>query len=369
MLKDTLFRVRRADGLQTLQRRGEHGARELTTHRMTLPAGGSGKFVSADEETVVVLIDGRGQFEAGDHSWSVQRGNVFSDRPTALLLPPAVKLTVSAESPLEAVLISTPAPAGGEPVLCSPNDVAVVERGTDLYQREVRNLFTTDPHARRLMVGETVNAKGHWSSYPPHKHDGKDSEPRLEEMYYYPCEPAGRVRPPHLLHCIGRSGDPSGPRWGRGAHSVRLSLGERAAALRPVLPVGDRWRRAEAGGVRGPGPSLGARHPVKGCPTARIYAAPLGPLRVGVMKRTAIALLSALIVFAALTSRAAAPISVMILDGESGGTYHDWQRVTPVLKKMLDETGLFATTVVTTPPAAGDFSSFMPDFAKYQVVV
>jgi type 1 glutamine amidotransferase len=87
------------------------------------------------------------------------------------------------------------------------------------------------------------------------------------------------------------------------------------------------------------------------------------------MKRTAIALLSALIVCAALTSRAAAPIAVMILDGESGGTYHDWQRVTPVLKKILDETGLFATTVVTTPPANGDFSSFMPDFTKYQVVV
>ena len=87
------------------------------------------------------------------------------------------------------------------------------------------------------------------------------------------------------------------------------------------------------------------------------------------MKRTAITLVTAAVVFAALTSRAAAPIAVMILDGESGGTYHDWQRVTPVLKKMLDETGLFATTVVTTPNANGDFSSFLPDFAKYQVVV
>jgi len=190
MLTDTLFRARRVEGLQTLQRRGEQGARELTTHRLTLSAGGSGKFVSADEETVVVLLEGHGQFEAGGQSWSVQRGNVFSDRPTALLLPPAVKLTVSAESPLEAVLISTPAPAGGEPVLSSPDDVAVVERGTDLYKREVRNIFTTDPHARRLMVGETVNAKGHWSSYPPHKHDGKDNEPRLEEMYYYRVNPA-----------------------------------------------------------------------------------------------------------------------------------------------------------------------------------
>jgi type 1 glutamine amidotransferase len=87
------------------------------------------------------------------------------------------------------------------------------------------------------------------------------------------------------------------------------------------------------------------------------------------MTRTTVALFSAAIVLAALTTRAAAPITVMILDGESGGTYHDWQRVTPVLKKMLDETGLFATSVVTAPPANGDFSSFRSDFAKYQVVV
>ena len=84
------------------------------------------------------------------------------------------------------------------------------------------------------------------------------------------------------------------------------------------------------------------------------------------MKRS---LIAAIMVFAALTPRAQTRITVMILDGESGGTYHDWRRVTPALQKMLDETGLFSTTVVTAPPAGGDFTSFKPDFAKYQVVV
>lgn len=190
MLAETLFRVRRVEGLQTLQRRGEHGARELTTHRLVLSAGGAGKYVVAGEETIVVLLEGRGRFEAGGRSWAVQRGSVFTDRPTGLLLPPGVSLAVQADTPFEALLVSTMAPAGGAPVLLSPDEVAVVERGTDLYKREVRSIFTTDPHARRLMVGETVNAKGHWSSYPPHKHDGKDNELRLEEMYYY------RVHPP-----------------------------------------------------------------------------------------------------------------------------------------------------------------------------
>ena len=75
------------------------------------------------------------------------------------------------------------------------------------------------------------------------------------------------------------------------------------------------------------------------------------------------------VLVAALMARAAAPIHVMILDGESGGSYHQWQTVTPVLKKELDETGLFQVDVVTAPPAGGNFSNFNPDFGKYQVVV
>ncbi len=71
----------------------------------------------------------------------------------------------------------------------------------------------------------------------------------------------------------------------------------------------------------------------------------------------------------ALPAQAAAPIRVMLLDGESGGSYHKWQLVTPVLKKQLEETGLFQVDVVTAPPANGDFSNFKPEFSKYQVIV
>jgi len=66
---------------------------------------------------------------------------------------------------------------------------------------------------------------------------------------------------------------------------------------------------------------------------------------------------------------AAGPIRVMILDGESGGTYHNWRVTTPVLKAELEDTGLFAVTVVTAPPSDGDLSGFKPEFKKYQVIV
>ena len=74
-------------------------------------------------------------------------------------------------------------------------------------------------------------------------------------------------------------------------------------------------------------------------------------------------------VLALAPARAATPIRIMLLDGESAGPYHKWRLTTPVLKKALDETGLFAVDVVTAPSAAGDFSRFAPDFTSYQALV
>jgi type 1 glutamine amidotransferase len=60
---------------------------------------------------------------------------------------------------------------------------------------------------------------------------------------------------------------------------------------------------------------------------------------------------------------------VLLLDGESGGPYHNWRLTTPVLKAELEETGLFEVTVLTAPPSNGDFSNFKPDFSRYQAIV
>lgn len=79
-------------------------------------------------------------------------------------------------------------------------------------------------------------------------------------------------------------------------------------------------------------------------------------------------LISAMLALAGV-SFAADPIHVMLLDGESGGPYHKWSLITPLLKKQLEETGLFQVDVVTAPPAGGDSSAFKPDFSKYAVVV
>jgi 5-deoxy-glucuronate isomerase len=190
MLSETLFRVPRREGVHLIQRRGERGACELTTHRVTLAPGQSAAFVAPGEETVAVLQFGTGVFAADGHTWDVTRdGDVFDARATALLVPPGVELRIDADTRLEAVLVSTPAPGGGEAILRKPEDIVVQTRGRDGYVRDVHNIFVGDPHARRIVVGETINAPGNWSSYPPHKHDGRNGEPVFEEVYYYRLAP------------------------------------------------------------------------------------------------------------------------------------------------------------------------------------
>jgi len=192
-LADTLFRVPRQPGLHLLQRRAPRQAQWLTSWRLILEPNSHSKYSSKDEETVLVLQEGAGLLEAADIRERVSRAGVFADRATALYLPPGVELTVTASTRLEAVLISTPVTLDrpSKPVLVRPDAVTVNARGRGQYAREVHDIFVDDSVVQRLIVGETFNPAGNWSSYPPHKHDGADGEPRLEEVYHF------RLEPPH----------------------------------------------------------------------------------------------------------------------------------------------------------------------------
>jgi len=81
------------------------------------------------------------------------------------------------------------------------------------------------------------------------------------------------------------------------------------------------------------------------------------------------AVVACVLLWGSAASAATDHIRVLLLDGESAGPYHNWQVTTPILKKELEETGLFDVTVATAPHVDGDFSNFRPKFGDYQVVV
>jgi 5-deoxy-glucuronate isomerase len=62
--------------------------------------------------------------------------------------------------------------------LIAPEDVADEQRGEGATFRRVRTYVDSGP----LIVGETLNPPGLWSSYPPHRHEH-------EEIYLYRFDP------------------------------------------------------------------------------------------------------------------------------------------------------------------------------------
>jgi uncharacterized protein len=61
-----------------------------------------------------------------------------------------------------------------------------------------------------------------------------------------------------------------------------------------------------------------------------------------------------------------ATYKTLIITGQNN---HNWQVSSPILKQILDETGLFSSDIMTTPEKGGDMSKFDPDFSKYKLVV
>lgn len=189
MLRDTLYRLSRQPGLQLLQRRGDGGARELTTWRLRLAPGSHHHYTAAAEESVLIVQSGAASARVGEQTWKLSRTDVFQERASAVYLPPGELLNIVPSSDFEGIIVSTPAAAGHPPLHVTPSDVRVNARGRGNYAREVHDIFVNDSVAERIMVGETFNPAGHWSSFPPHKHDGKDGEPVLEEVYYFRIDP------------------------------------------------------------------------------------------------------------------------------------------------------------------------------------
>ncbi len=148
------------------------------------------ELTSENEVLVVVLsgvvdveIDGAGLGSAG------HRKNVFEGPGDAVYAPPGCAIRLCATAAAELAVASAPLAdePGGTPRIIHPDDQDVADRGDDNWARSVRTILGPSSAAGRLLVGETVNPPGNWSSYPPHKHDEQDPprEVQLEEVYLF----------------------------------------------------------------------------------------------------------------------------------------------------------------------------------------
>jgi 5-deoxy-glucuronate isomerase len=160
-----------------------------------LASGGVVELMWADREACIVALSGRVHFHGGGHEWRDQgvRETVFDGPPTALYVPPGTAWSVEAAESAEIAVCTAPAQHGAEPRLLAPDRVRHESRGSGGEAREIAHILMTEEPAESLLVTEVVTPAGHWSSYPPHKHDVEDPprEAYLEETYYHRLDPPG----------------------------------------------------------------------------------------------------------------------------------------------------------------------------------
>jgi len=144
---------------------------------------------TGNQETALIwmggtaLVDGVGP--VGD------RHDVFSGLPSTLLLPPGSSYRMRAQTDLHLAIVSAPAEPGALPRLIRPGDVRVETRGKGVTERRIHWILSEKDPAARLLLVEVLTPAGHWSTYPPHKHDEDKEgvERALEELYYYRFKP------------------------------------------------------------------------------------------------------------------------------------------------------------------------------------
>ena len=154
-----------------------------------LPPGQALAHATAGTETCLVLVSGRARIKAAGADFGVvgQRDNPFDGLPWSVYVPPNADWSVIAEGACELAVCSSPAETGAPVRLIAPDDVGQETRGAGTNTRYVRNILPDTAPAETLLVVEVVTPGGHWSSYPPHKHDTDDppNETYLEETYYH----------------------------------------------------------------------------------------------------------------------------------------------------------------------------------------
>jgi 5-deoxy-glucuronate isomerase len=146
---------------------------------------------TGERECCVVAVAGACTVESSHGSWEIGgRPDPWSGAPDAAYLPPGTSFSIEGDA--DVGLCFAPAPSGGATARVLPGDDLEPElRGHGNAERTIYPILMADREADSLLVCEVLTPAGHWSSYPPHKHD-RDALPEesfLEETYYHRLKP------------------------------------------------------------------------------------------------------------------------------------------------------------------------------------
>lgn len=148
----------------------------------------------ADREVCLVMVSGSARIAAGgvDFGEVGGRASPFEGPPASVFAPAGCAWSLTATGAAEVAVCTAPGVAGSRaPRLIGAADVRLSTRGSGTNQRHIRDILPETAEADGLLVVEVITPGGHWSSYPPHKHDrdAPPAETQLEETYYHRLNP------------------------------------------------------------------------------------------------------------------------------------------------------------------------------------
>jgi 5-deoxy-glucuronate isomerase len=158
---------------------------------LLLQAGQTVERETGERECCVVVIAGRVDIGSRHGEWRDlgARETPFDGAPDAAYLPPGTTFTLAGDA--EVGLCFAPAGRGARARVLPASAIAPETRGHGAHERTIHPILMADLEADSLLVCEVFTPPGHWSSYPPHKHD-RDAMPEesfLEETYYFRIDP------------------------------------------------------------------------------------------------------------------------------------------------------------------------------------
>jgi 5-deoxy-glucuronate isomerase len=161
-----------------------------------LTAGETVAEPTVETEVILVLVEGRARIGAGEEDFGELGGRmgVFEGTPPhCVYVPPGSDWSAIAVTPCTLAVCAAPGKRGRPAAVIGPEGIARATRGRGTNTRHVHAIAMEERDvADSLLVTEVFTPQGHWSSYPPHRHD-EDDFPRmtyLEESYYHRLNPA-----------------------------------------------------------------------------------------------------------------------------------------------------------------------------------
>lgn len=156
-----------------------------------LAAGEAYSHTEPGREACLVILTGTVKVAAAGECFPGLGGrtSVFDGAATSVYVPAGATYSVMAETAAEVAICTAPGSGAGSARVIRSDAVEVRGQGTNT--RRVRNILSDADEAESLLVVEVITPGGHWSSYPPHKHD-RDAYPEetfLEETYYHRLDP------------------------------------------------------------------------------------------------------------------------------------------------------------------------------------